>query len=154
MRSRLSNAGAVTGVIDGVAWESDHLLIHGWACQQSVQSSISVHVYVGGAAGTGAILGGYVANQSREMAVSLACSTSGIAHGFTIAIPRVQLSMHEGKAIFVHGISTTNGANLLLNRSGSSAFPTRFLRWSRACRTAFEGSRQGRISTSPRARSS
>lgn len=123
MRSGIGNAGPVAGTIDGVDWINDRLVIHGWACQSSVAQSINVHVYVGGPAGTGAILGGYLANAPRESAVSNACNTVGIPHGFSIAIPRADLTAHAGKTIFVYGISTTNNGNPALDHSGTFSVP-------------------------------
>jgi hypothetical protein len=40
----------VTGVIDGVAFESDQYL-HGWACQEGNRGSIGINIYANHAAG-------------------------------------------------------------------------------------------------------
>jgi hypothetical protein len=43
--SQNSHAGAVTGVIDGVAFEVDQYYVHGWACQEGQRGSIAINIY-------------------------------------------------------------------------------------------------------------
>ncbi len=121
--ARAGVAGPVGGVVDAVVWERNQLHVRGWACDRTVASSIAVHVYVGGAAGAGQLIGGYTANRPREVEVSRICATSGVAHGFDIAIPHAQIAAHAGRAVFVHGISTSNGDNRLLSESGRYVVP-------------------------------
>ena len=49
--ARAGPPGAVTGVIDGVAFEGDQYYVHGWACQMGQRGSIDAHVYAGNFAG-------------------------------------------------------------------------------------------------------
>ncbi len=48
--SQNSQAGVVTGVIDGVGFEGDQYYVHGWACQDGNRGSIDVHIYANHAA--------------------------------------------------------------------------------------------------------
>src|ERR1700737_350605 len=71
-----AHAGAVTGVIDGVAFEGDQYYVHGWACQEGNRGSIGVHIYANHPAG-GTPAGTYVmagtANLDNEPAVDREC---------------------------------------------------------------------------------
>jgi hypothetical protein len=46
-----TNAGPVTGVIDGVQFQEDQYYVSGWACQEGQRGSIDVHIYAGHAPG-------------------------------------------------------------------------------------------------------
>src|SRR5580700_10943542 len=46
-----THAGPVTGVIDGVRFESDQYYVFGWACQEGQRGSVEVHLYANHAAG-------------------------------------------------------------------------------------------------------
>lgn len=67
-----SHAGAVTGVIEGVAFQDDQHYGHGWACQEGNPGSIAIDIYASHPAGakppgTYAIAG--TANLDNEPAV-------------------------------------------------------------------------------------
>lgn len=110
----------VTGNVDGV---SPSGLITGWACSTYVAAPIAVHLYLGGAAGTGAFAGAYSANQASEPGVASACGTNGSAYRFQIQLTQDQRVQFPGKSINVHGISAVGGNNNLLPGSGSHSVP-------------------------------
>ncbi|WP_162097745.1 fibronectin type III domain-containing protein [Alishewanella jeotgali] len=114
---------AIKGVLDFVTLQSNGTVrLHGWACDTGVQSSISIHIYFNGAAGTGQLYRAANANLSSETAVSSACNTAGIPHRFTVEMPSADVAIHQGKTVYVHGISV-NHPNLLINNSGSFTVP-------------------------------
>ena len=107
----------IRGVVDGVT--SNKTAIVGWACSSGINSSITVHLYLGGAAGTGTYYGAYQANMASEPAVASACAASGTNYRFSIPMTVNMREQFGGKAIYVHGISPVGGSNLLLTNSGS-----------------------------------
>lgn len=112
------SASQIIGVVDG--FNSAGSLV-GWACSTGLNQSISVHVYVGGPAGSGTAVGAYSADQPSEPAVAAACSASGTNYRFSIPITAAIHQQHAGKAIYVHGISPVGGANLTIGNSGTYA---------------------------------
>src|SRR5579863_3915541 len=123
-----SRAGAVTGVIDGVAFEGNQYFVHGWACQEGNRGSISVNLYASHPAG-GTPPGTYVmagtANLDNEPAVDRECrDANGGKHRFRIVLPNQLLRTFQGKKLFIHGIALVgNVENALLAGSGNFAFP-------------------------------
>jgi cell migration-inducing and hyaluronan-binding protein len=116
----------VIGNIDGLVTTSTGYQLNGWACDAGASQSISVHVYVGGAAGApGAqILTTGVANNTTEPGVNGACSTvGGTAHRFALPITAAMVNAHYLKPIHVHGISVTGGQNVTINGSGAVNMP-------------------------------
>jgi hypothetical protein len=124
-----SRSGAVTGVIDGVAFEGDQYYAHGWACQEGNRGSIGVNLYASHPAG-GTPPGTYVmagtANLDNEPAVDREChDADGGKHRFRIALPNQLLRTFQGKKLFIHGIALVgNVENALLAGSGNFAFPS------------------------------
>jgi hypothetical protein len=124
-----SRAGAVTGVIDGVAFEGNQYFVHGWACQEGNRGSISVNLYASHPAG-GTPPGTYVmagaANLDNEPAVDRECrDANGGKHRFRIALPNQLLRSFQGKKLFIHGIALAgNVENALLAGSGNFDFPS------------------------------
>jgi YD repeat-containing protein len=116
----------VIGHIDGttVSSSGDYTL-GGWACATGVKGSITVHVYLGGAAGTGQLLGGYAANQTSESSVAASCQAAGTAYRFAVALPVSVRQAHQGKSIYVHGIapSGSGASNALISASGTFIVP-------------------------------
>ncbi|MEK2690836.1 hypothetical protein [Bdellovibrio sp. GT3] len=114
-----ATTGEITGYVDGVKVEGSDFVVYGWACDKSVQKSIDVHLYVGGSAGSGTGITGVTANFANEDAVNNLCQTTRkIAHRFNIRVPLSRVSSIADKSIYVHGISASNGSNLLLLNSG------------------------------------
>lgn len=112
-----SPTSVIRGVIDGV--NSNKTAILGWACSSGLDQSISVHLYLGGAAGVGTYYGAYQANLASEAAVASACSATGTNYRFSIPMTVNMREQFGGKAIYIHGISPVGGSNALLTNSGS-----------------------------------
>ena len=121
-----ASSPSAIGVIDNTTeLEGGELGVNGWACVYSKSQSISVHLYAGGAAGSGGTyLTEILANLNREPAVANACgvNTNFRNFGFTLKISPSQRALYLGKKIFVHGISNLfGGGNETI--SGSGNFP-------------------------------
>src|SRR5579863_6623122 len=101
--------GPVTGVIDGVAFESDQYYVHGWACQEGQRGSIDVHIYAGHSAydkPPGIFVTGDTANLPNEPAVDRECHhANGGKHRFRIALSNQLLRTFQNKKLFAHGIA-------------------------------------------------
>lgn len=112
--------GNVAGVIDSV----QNNTVYGWACANGNPYSIAVHLYVGGSAGTGAVIGGYVANSASEPAVANACGSFGTAYRFQIPLSLATRQAHVGKKVYIHAIQPTGTSpNYLINNSGVFSVP-------------------------------
>ncbi|MEJ1097688.1 MULTISPECIES: RHS repeat-associated core domain-containing protein [unclassified Pseudoxanthomonas] len=129
--SRTSAASSITlknsdvyGAVDGIqpAGATDPLL-KGWACSTGRTQSIDVHVYMGGPAGSGTMVGSFPANKASEAAVAAACESTGTAYRFEIPLTSAIRQAHAGKAIYVHGISPVGRPNNLLSGSGATTVP-------------------------------
>jgi hypothetical protein len=125
---RNPQAGSVTGVIDGVAFEADQYYVHGWACQEGVRGSIDVHIYANHAAGDtppGTFVTAGAANLDNEPAVDREChDADGGKHRFRVALPNQMLRTFQGKRLFVHGIALVgNAQNAAIAGSGNFNFP-------------------------------
>lgn len=104
-----------TGVANGT--------IFGWACSTYVSGSIPVHLYLGGAYGTGTGNGAFTADLASEAAINNQCKGGGTAYRFSIPISDAMIRDHGGKRIYVHGISPVGGANNLLSNAGTYSVP-------------------------------
>ena len=116
---------SIKGYVDSVSSTSNgQAQIRGWACQTGDASSIAVHVYAGGAAGSpGASLVLHAtANQPSEEAVARACDVSSLRHRFQITVPNA--AQFAGQKVYVHGISTRGTTNLAIDQSGEFSFPS------------------------------
>ncbi|AGG88545.1 RHS repeat domain-containing protein [Rhodanobacter denitrificans] len=111
---------AVLGNIDGISSDGT---ISGWACSSYWDQSINVHLYLGGQAGSGTMIGSYPANQVSEPAVASACSVTGGSYRFRIPLADAQRIQYGGEAIYIHGISPVGGSNNLLGGSGNFTVP-------------------------------
>lgn len=111
----------VKGIIDGVYNNST---VKGWACATGSTDSIAYHVYVGGPAGTGKLVGSGRASLASETAVAAECKHSGRAgnHRFSFTFTSGQKNQYHGKPIYIHGIRGGTD-NRLLVRSGSFTVP-------------------------------
>jgi|GEM_PF-665899 len=109
----------VYGSIDGISGNE----IVGWACSTFVNDPIDVHLYLGGAAGTGVGIGGYRADRPSEPGVANTCHAEGTNYRFAIPITDAMVIAHGGKTIFVHGISPVGGPNHLIGQSGHFRIP-------------------------------
>lgn len=114
-------ASQIKGNIDG--FTVDDAEIRGWACATTRDESITVHLYVGGPAGSGVGIGAYIANEPSEAAVATSCSAGGSHYRFSIPINENTKKLYAGRIIYIHGISPDGGSNLLINGSGSYAVP-------------------------------
>ena len=103
-------ASTITGHIDGI----QNGRIVGWACSTRINDPIDVHVYLGGQAGTGTMVGGYRADQPSESGVAASCQASGSAYRFSIPISNEMVTQHGGKTIYIHGISPVGAPNLTI----------------------------------------
>lgn len=126
--ARAGPPGAVTGVIDGVAFEGDQYYVHGWACQMGQRGSIDVHVYAGNFAGgqpPGVFVIGGPANLANEPAVDHEChDADGGKHRFRFALPNQLLRTFQNRKLFMHGIAIAgNVDNAALAGSGNFKLP-------------------------------
>ena len=108
-------------VIGDVGIASGNII--GWACSTYVPGPITIHLYLGGAYGTGTYLGPYIANRASEAAISTACKASGTAYRFSIPITDAMVRDHGGRKIYLHGLSPVGGANPVLSNSGTFSIP-------------------------------
>lgn len=121
--SSFQSVAAIKGVLDFVTLQPNgSVRLHGWACDTGVNTSITIHIYVNGAAGVGQVYRAANANVSSEAAVSVACSTSGTPHRFTVDMPTADVAAHQGKTVYIHGISASH-PNLLIDNSGVFTVP-------------------------------
>jgi YD repeat-containing protein len=120
--SRKVATSVVMGAIDAVSTGAN-AMITGWACASGLATSIDVHLYVGGPAGTGTKIGAYTANQNSEQAIQDACHSTGTLHRFSIPLSEAMRGDHVGESIYIHGISPSGGDNNLLSGSGSFVVP-------------------------------
>lgn len=113
----------VIGYIDGITANTTGGLIKGWACQTGQNTSIAVHVYAGGPAGTGTLIKSATASANSEAGVAAACQSTGTKHRFTIGLSQSEMMSYAGQALYMHGISPLGTGNALLNRSGAHTLP-------------------------------
>jgi RHS repeat-associated protein len=109
----------IVGNIDEV---SNAGVIRGWACSTRIDASVDVHVYVGGAAGSGTFALSGTANEANEAAVNSACSAGG-SHRFSLQMSNALRQQHAGKSIHVHGISPVGQPNRTIGGSGNFVVP-------------------------------
>lgn len=101
------------GILDGVSADG----AWGWACDPDAPlASIDVHVYIGGAAGSGAP--GFVTTASiaSEPAVAAECG-GGDAHRFELYVPG-GMAQYQGQAVYAYGIDTNGDDAGLLGNGG------------------------------------
>ncbi len=110
----------VIGNIDGVTSDGQ---ISGWACSTGIDSSIDLHVYTGGAAGSGGtiFLTGK-ADLPSEPAVGTSCKAGG-NHRFSLPMSNEQRRQRAGQPIYVHGISPVGQPNNTIGGSGAFVVP-------------------------------
>jgi RHS repeat-associated protein len=114
-------APQVKGYIDGVT--SDNGAVTGWACATTLDDSIDVHMYVGGAAGVGTLAWAGTANQSSGADVASACEAGGSHYRFSIPLTTALRQQFSRKTIYIHGISPVGGSNAQIDRSGLFRVP-------------------------------
>lgn len=123
-RSHSPPTTQIRGYIEGVYdVGGGQLAITGWACTTGGDSSIDVHLYLGGPAGSGAPGFAYRANLASEPQVAAACGAQGSAYRFAIPVDHAMRQSYGGKLIYVHGISPVNKPNLLITHSGAHSVP-------------------------------
>lgn len=111
------------GHVDGVFPNGSDYVIRGWACHPGWEGSINVHLYVGGQAESGELVMQGTANQSNETAVNEQCGTTHGSHRFELHLSASQASQHQGKAVYVHGISPVQNGNFAVEQSGVHVIP-------------------------------
>lgn len=118
----LAPSGKVMGNIDGLSAQAPQS-IQGWACDQTISSSISVHLYAGGDSATGTFVTSVVANLTSEENIKSECGTIAGSYRFSIPVTEQMKQQFGGKKIYIHGISSSGGPNLLINSSGNFSIP-------------------------------
>jgi hypothetical protein len=114
----------IKGTIDSVKQVGTKIEVTGWACDYGEETSIPVHIYIGGSAGTpGAVGYAVTANASSEPAISIACGRAFSSYRFKWSAERTTLASLIGKKVYAHGLSATNGPNLLISNSGTYSIP-------------------------------
>ncbi|HVI53665.1 MAG TPA: hypothetical protein VM621_01280 [Luteibacter sp.] len=119
--SKASNSvviGAIDGFTDGASAS-----LSGWTCSTGLPTSLDVHLYAGGPAGTGTSVGVYHANVASEAALQTACHASGTAYRFSIAFAEADRIAFVGQSLYVNGMSITGGADTQLTGSGTYNMP-------------------------------
>lgn len=116
---------AVIGYVDRVITKGSEVFVEGWACDYNKNQSIDVHVYAGGAAGQGGSMVAFAkAELNSEEAVNFACANPNmIGHRFSAKVGANHLIASAGQPVFVHGISSSGGSHLPINRSGALTLP-------------------------------
>ncbi|WP_111640787.1 G8 domain-containing protein [Marinimicrobium alkaliphilum] len=113
----------VTGHVRAPDSYSRSYAISGWACEIGSNQSIDVHIYLGGAAGSGQLFKVVKADRSSEPAVANACQSNGTAYRYRVPMSYQQALAHKGKRIYAHGISRPGQPNPLLIGSGDYRVP-------------------------------
>lgn len=113
----------IIGDINGIKADSSGPYLWGWACDKGYNTSITIHLYVGGPSGTGKAIKSLVASESGEAAINQACQTSGVAHRFKIPLSSDIQRAYAGQPIYIHGIAPSKTGNLLISRSGQFVIP-------------------------------
>jgi len=114
--------GPPSEIVGSIEEVSDSGVIRGWACSTRLETSIDVHAYLGGSAGTGTFGLSGTANQPSEPAVAAACGAAG-NHRFSLQMSNALRQQHAGKSIHVHGISPVGQPNKTIGRSGNFVVP-------------------------------
>ncbi|WP_177497893.1 RHS repeat domain-containing protein [Pseudomonas sp. Hp2] len=115
----------VKGNIDGIGLDAAGIYqLRGWACSTGRNAPIDVHLYAGGAAGSGgAYVGSYAANRASEPGVATACQAQGSTYRFQIPLTAALRQQYANQRIYLHGISPAGAENRLLDNSGVHAIP-------------------------------
>lgn len=114
------SASVIKGRIEGI---QDNKAIVGWAYSAGLRRSIDVHMYAGGAYGTGTLAAIASANLASEPGVASACSSSGSNYRFSIPITEDLIRSQGGKPFYIHGISPVGRDNSLIDGSGALSIP-------------------------------
>lgn len=115
-------ATVVMGQIESVGLSEGKFRISGWACLPGHDANLGVHLYLGGPAGTGTLVGNATAAAKSGPAILKACGTekSGlVGHGFEILLPEEKWSALNNTKIFVHAIHPRGGKHDLIARSAN-----------------------------------
>jgi len=120
----VTNNTHILGNIDGVTTDSaGNATLQGWACSANIAQSINVDVYLDGPAGSGTMIGRYLANQTSEPAVASACGVASGSYRFAIPLSAATRASYAGSPIYVHGISPIGGDNSLISNAGTFSVP-------------------------------
>jgi hypothetical protein len=118
----------IKGYVDSVTRENENapVKIKGWACNFSKNTQIDVKLLVKSPRGTNlpVMIKSIKANLTSEGAVAFGCGVPNLTgFRFEFSLPRSEAEMHQGKLVYVEGVSTTGGANLKLTQSGPFSIP-------------------------------
>lgn len=112
----------VIGNIDGIRVKNKKTFIFGWACDQGVEKSIPIHLYLDERAGVGGkYLKNNIANYKSEKAVSNICKTKKTNHRFKVYLTNDEWKKAQDRLAFIHAISK-NHPNLSIRNSGTYKF--------------------------------
>ncbi|MGH8087942.1 MAG: Ig-like domain-containing protein, partial [Stenotrophomonas sp.] len=114
----------IRGTLEGVTQAADGTYyLTGWACSSGRATPIAVHIYGGGAAGTGQGLGAAQANEASEPAIAATCQTGATNYRFRFALTDALRQSNANALLYVHGISPAGASNDLLGNSGVFRIP-------------------------------
>ena len=101
------------GYLDTAVGNAGSLTVSGWAYDpDSSGTSITVHIYVGGPAGSGTLVASVTANKTRTD-VNSAAGISG-DHGYSCTIDLRKYNLTGSKSVYVYGIDLSGRVNSLL----------------------------------------
>jgi len=98
--------------------QSSKTFVNGWACDQTINESLDLHVYVGQD-----MIGATRANLTSENQVLSACGNYKGNYRFNFELSADQIKKYAGQKVNVYGISKSGGPNLLLTQAGSVMIP-------------------------------
>ncbi len=119
---RVANLNSwIHGKITQVAPTSDGgTSIRGYACQTYLEESIKLHLYFNGPAGQGSYFKQISSNINSSSGVYSECKTipNTTPHSFYVKLTASETLLHNGKTLFMHGISPLGTGNNLIGESG------------------------------------
>jgi hypothetical protein len=113
----------IVGNLDSVVQTTTGVVVTGWACDKGQNKSIDVHVYAGGPAGKGTIIGHGTSNRESSDKIASLCGGTRVGHRFRVGITQAMVNSHRGQRVYVHGISVSGGANSTISKSGDLRVP-------------------------------
>lgn len=120
----------VRGNFEYLIKEEDKYYIGGWACNEGVDESTLLHIYVDKSAYVGGSYAfkGYaniyddVNSKIPNSIIESSCLTQGVPHRFKLEISETVIQNHKGKNLIVHGIDPTSGGSLNMPITANSTF--------------------------------
>ena len=119
-----TSTGAVKGKIEGISLENGAYSVYGWACEEKSNSSINVHMYLGGVVGTGKIVRNITTQYVAEPEIVSSCgSVREKKHRFKIQLSESMLNEYGGKPLYIYGIRSSGQEAALVEHSGTYRVP-------------------------------